>query len=337
MVQKRIEWIDVAKGLGIILVIIGHCAMLGGTLHNWIFSFHMPLFFILSGMFVYKEKIIVYVKKKFKTLIIPYIVFSVIGFGFTVLIPTWRDNLTWKGIAKDIYFANPDYINISSIWFLSCLFITSVLLQVILRLHIATSIMVIVLTYVAGIVFSGYGTRLPLILQGRLPVNIDVALVALLFMALGYYGKNLIHKMADRIVERPKSVCVIYAFFLFVISLGLSILNHRVNLHGLTFNNPILYLIESIVGSMFIIAISCLVCKFEWIKSWIIWLGKHSLVILGIQALAIRIYILLINEIEQKNYELYFLPQRHAIISSVFVTFVSITCAWIWSKKYNKR
>ena len=44
---ERIEWIDEAKGIGIVLVMLGHC-----YLHRkfcfWFYAFHMPLFFILS-------------------------------------------------------------------------------------------------------------------------------------------------------------------------------------------------------------------------------------------------------------------------------------------------
>lgn len=46
---RRIEWIDVAKGVAILLTIVGHSAQWGTVERNWIFSFHMPLFFILSG------------------------------------------------------------------------------------------------------------------------------------------------------------------------------------------------------------------------------------------------------------------------------------------------
>lgn len=44
--KKRVEWIDLAKGIGILLVIIGHSKIYGG-LKIFIFSFHMPLFFVL--------------------------------------------------------------------------------------------------------------------------------------------------------------------------------------------------------------------------------------------------------------------------------------------------
>ena len=49
MNDKRLLWIDVAKGIAIILMIIGHTVKFGTYSRNFIFSFHMPLFFILTG------------------------------------------------------------------------------------------------------------------------------------------------------------------------------------------------------------------------------------------------------------------------------------------------
>ena len=47
-IKKRIYWLDIAKGIAIICTIIGHIAPFGRNVRNLIFSFHMPLFFILN-------------------------------------------------------------------------------------------------------------------------------------------------------------------------------------------------------------------------------------------------------------------------------------------------
>ena len=46
--QKRIDWLDIAKGIAILCIIIGH-SFGKNRIGVFIFSFHMPLFFILSG------------------------------------------------------------------------------------------------------------------------------------------------------------------------------------------------------------------------------------------------------------------------------------------------
>lgn len=47
--SNRIEEVDISKGIGMVLVIMGHLCV-SASLRNFIYSFHMPLFFILSGM-----------------------------------------------------------------------------------------------------------------------------------------------------------------------------------------------------------------------------------------------------------------------------------------------
>lgn len=47
--SNRIEEVDISKGIGMVLVITGHLCV-SASLRNFIYSFHMPLFFILSGI-----------------------------------------------------------------------------------------------------------------------------------------------------------------------------------------------------------------------------------------------------------------------------------------------
>ena len=46
--QKRIDWIDVAKGIGIMLVVLGHTGF-SGLLADWVRSSHMPFFLSFQG------------------------------------------------------------------------------------------------------------------------------------------------------------------------------------------------------------------------------------------------------------------------------------------------
>ena len=56
--EKRIGYIDIAKGLGILIIVLAHNDLAGyhPTLHKFIYSFHIPLFFFLSGMFFRPER-----------------------------------------------------------------------------------------------------------------------------------------------------------------------------------------------------------------------------------------------------------------------------------------
>lgn len=44
--KNRIEWVDIAKGIGIFLMVMGHTGIPKIGI-QWIYSFHMPLFFLL--------------------------------------------------------------------------------------------------------------------------------------------------------------------------------------------------------------------------------------------------------------------------------------------------
>ena len=69
----RIQWLDVAKGIVIILMILGHTG-LPRYVSNVIFAFHMPFFFVASGLTTMFEKYSFecFCWKKFKTLGIPF-------------------------------------------------------------------------------------------------------------------------------------------------------------------------------------------------------------------------------------------------------------------------
>ncbi len=64
---KRVEWIDQVKGYAILLVVYGHNFPF---LEKYIYSFHMPLFFIIAGMFHPSKTTFAKIVQRFKKLII---------------------------------------------------------------------------------------------------------------------------------------------------------------------------------------------------------------------------------------------------------------------------
>lgn len=76
--KERIGYLDAAKAVAILLVILGHCPMdelgaCGKYLHRFIYSFHMPLFFIISGMFFRAAKTRALIGEKFRAYCLPYL------------------------------------------------------------------------------------------------------------------------------------------------------------------------------------------------------------------------------------------------------------------------
>lgn len=91
--QKKIAYIAIAQLIGCILVILGHSIPLNWEIPRaiykadvFLYTFHMPLFFFVSGYLFYKTKSFerytfgAYIKKRSFRLMLPYVVLTVVGF-----------------------------------------------------------------------------------------------------------------------------------------------------------------------------------------------------------------------------------------------------------------
>ena len=90
--QSRVYWIDYAKGIGIFLVVIGHVCrgltsgsilspLVAKSIDQWIYAFHMPIFFFLSGLLIQRsvsKSLEDFIIDKLKTIAYPYFVWSII-------------------------------------------------------------------------------------------------------------------------------------------------------------------------------------------------------------------------------------------------------------------
>lgn len=120
--KKRENWIDVLKGIGMIYVLMGHIKpSLFFEIH--IYSFHMPLFFFISG-YLYNNyyPFNIYLKRKIKSLLIPYIIFAF----FALLVSAYFNGSFFK-LIEEFLFLNGTVGWNSPIWFLIVLFITEII------------------------------------------------------------------------------------------------------------------------------------------------------------------------------------------------------------------
>lgn len=338
MNQKRLEWVDIAKGIGIILVVLGHCVPYGGTTFNLIFTFHMPLFFILSGYCYVQRGIRTTFDKKLKSLLVPFAKYFLLGLVITLIIPQWRNSYSLKGVIRDIYLASPDGCNNSSIWFLSCLFIVTMMFSIAQSItermnnRQVVRVSLLILSTLAGYLLSineGFMKRLP---GQRLPFALDTAFVAVLFFAIGYELKNGV--LLNRLTTRKS---IMWGIGFLIITVLVSCLNGKVNIHALTFKNPILYLLGALTGSGFVICLSkVLENSTEKIKTLFVYYGKNSLIILGTQSVFIRLFILVENNLFGTEYKLYRLPVVDGLICFALVAFAISPFICSLSKKIRK-
>lgn len=83
--KKRIEWIDVAKCFGIFAIYLGHCTGDAGKAYEFVYTHHVPLFFVLAGFteaLGAEKSFGKYVIKLIKALMIPWLMFAVISIVF---------------------------------------------------------------------------------------------------------------------------------------------------------------------------------------------------------------------------------------------------------------
>ncbi len=127
--SNRIATYDFLKGIGILLVVLGHITH-NDMLWRSIFAFHMPLFFFLSGI-LYKDKE-QFVYKQLKALMFPYFVFSILSFLYWYFIELrfreLKDGTNVLDQLINIIFPmniEGSYEFNAVLWFLPCLFVTS--------------------------------------------------------------------------------------------------------------------------------------------------------------------------------------------------------------------
>lgn len=130
--MKRIGYIDAAKGLGIILIVLGH-SQLPQIIIDWIFSFHVPLFFIISGFFIRKKSVIDEVKSGGRSLMLPYFIVCLI-YGLKDICSLPELHFNCVNLLANRILQLPEY-GIIGMWFLPALFLCRIYYQLLATLN----------------------------------------------------------------------------------------------------------------------------------------------------------------------------------------------------------
>lgn len=283
MHKERLTWIDAAKGMGIFLVFLGHTTI-PNNIFWYIFSFHMPLFFFLSGYLYRANKHaswVEFLKSKSKKLLVPYIIFFVILLVYWVLIGRTigdTQNLSVKisQIFYEFTYATA-YLKtpFAPLWFLITLFWVEIMFfflqkNITKKLWLFISLLVIsILGYLYSIKFSV-----------RPPWGLDIAFVAVLLYGLGYFARTLKIKLSNL----SKFFLLLLVPVLIFIGWEIAFANNRVDMMSNHYGNFCLFLGGAIVSISAIIVLA---------KVWParIWqyLGKNSLYLFALQFAALDI------------------------------------------------
>lgn len=270
--KRRLAYIDIAKGIGIFLVVLGHVRT-SLYLHDAIFLFHMPLFFLLSGMVFKKdEEWWTCMKKKVRYLLLPYVFFMMMFVPLRMvtdalcnggLFPNFR--MSMLGLS---YFDKP-------LWFVFALF---VVVGVMRTLHSFVCRGVII----AGIVcMLGIVGCLLLSMRIELPFHTSRALFVLPFFALG-----LIVRKFHQVVCFVIIGILMYSIGLYGLWQGHTALD---TLKMQIDSNPLFVYIPAIGGSLMVLGTSLYLEKVKpqiailgGVISGISYLGRNSFYVFAV-------------------------------------------------------
>lgn len=262
--QIRLDWIDLTKGLAIFLMVCGHTSI-PIFASKFIWSFHIPLFYIISGMLfneTHYRNFALFLKKRIKTILIPYICFTVIVITVDFIHNVnfeWRYNTGWGGYA---------------LWFIEVLFTTEILMFYVfkyIKRHFFL-IMCISILFIGGYILH--------FLNIKLPFKQDVVLWASTFYGIGHILKDWLKK-----IKVKWFIAIGMITIAFILCQLFPKTDMCENNYGYKFFNSILALWGTV--SIILLSKSWFPEFISPIRKFFIWSGRNTLIIMGLSEIII--------------------------------------------------
>jgi fucose 4-O-acetylase-like acetyltransferase len=269
MEKKRIEWLDILKFFGIAAVAFGHIYE-RQSVTGWLYTFHVPLFFIVGGAVFHPREIFADIKRRTFRILVPYAFFGVlIALYFCFIESRWRDiDMSLTDCLLGLLIGDINHLEFNShLWFLPCYFLTTIVYNALYRLIKPTACRIVCAVCCIAYMLLG----LP-----SLPWGADRALGFLGLFALGNFAaeKGLLN-LADKMKIPMKLSCA-------AVFLGLSIA-----LYLLNFTSGLMWAVCAVVGTAGFAALSAALEKIPVLPS----VGRMTIVILCIHGPIYRILI----------------------------------------------
>ena len=278
MNKERLDYIDILKGIGILLVIFSHSGAENETTMMYIGGVFIPLFFVVSG-YTYKNRETTFfslLERRFHRLIVPYLFFSVL-----LLLLYKRFSLTdVLGVFYSRYCLYPYYSadNVflmgggnPPLWFLTSMLTAFLPFYLLIKYPSKTGWMLCAFAlYTWGCQF------LPILL----PWSLDTACLLAFFMYIGV----LIRKY-DRLLSTHDLVYFLALLCFIVLCNFNGVLNVSVREYGHSF---LLYLATGMLGTFFLLWLSRFI-EGNILGKGLAKIGRHSLVIFCLQMFLLRI------------------------------------------------
>lgn len=287
--HDRVNYIDYAKALGMLTVMWGHIAL--GVSATFVYTFHMPLFFFLSGMVFEKEKypeFKVFVKRRVQTLLIPYVIYSFV---------TW---IVWASYSYILHQSVESYwmpllqtfiaqgsggflVHNVPLWFVTCLFVIEMVYYFLARCKDVVNVIICVVLAALGYNLINKVSFFDFTL---LPWSLEVVMLALIFYSLGnLFVKHIGNEKFKNIILKYRLISWIVVIVLFVIVYKIGVKNGRLSMGHSNIGNPWIFYPIAIVGTMAMLIISMLLSdlfKNLKVNNAITWFGRNSFIAMAI-------------------------------------------------------
>ena len=281
--NDRIEYIDMVRGICIIYMILGHIGFPSPYFDHYIHAFHMPMFFLISGILFKADcelGIFEYIKKMIKKVIIPYLFWA-----FIFLIIDNKTCLgTFFGIRSGLYYiftTNNVKVPIAgALWFLTSFFFCNSLFYILFRKIRNKTIFGItsISLMIVGISLSKY-------FNINLWWSLHSALVGLGIYYLGYLLKKELNK-----VNFNNLVLIVILFLLHVLII---LKTSYVNMRTGSYPNVIMFTLNILSSFVVYASISRKLLQMKYLKplnKFIMILGKESMVSLCLNQFLIVLF-----------------------------------------------
>lgn len=292
--NTRLYSFDCMKGIAILLMVLGHSlpnSNFGSYIHGFIYSFHMPLFFLISGYFYNKRPTIEQIKRDFYGLILPYIIFCCLLMLYGLFTDLFRnitfphETVKWFRIGfYGSYNPNTQLGNwVGPIWFLICLFWCKTVFNFLYSENEDKNIVLFIfLPIIVSYLFNFF----------YIPLYVLQGLTSMIFYHIGHLARknNLLNKKYSRSM----------IFFLFIFWIYCIFFSH-INMQSGYYDNFIVNVVGAVSGTYFIyLSIKFIETKICLIKKILIYIGKYSLIVLCFHSLdyTINPFVIIINKIQ---------------------------------------
>jgi polysaccharide biosynthesis protein PslL len=291
----RLQHIDIAKGIGIVIIVFAHNYISSKYNNGALFalavsaSFNMPLFYLLSGVFFKtSESFGLVFRKKFDSIMMPYFVTLLCAALFRFVM---QDNFSVRFLLyriKTILFATGGLIDFSwmALWFLPSLFVTVISFKIFHSLVLsklnnrAMEIIMVSAILALGYLLIRWDNHYYRYFRETyygLPWSIDFMPISLFYFALGYYGKQLLIDIYNS--DSLNNKVTVISFLIFITLMFYS--NAAIDLNRRQYDDLIISTVKALSGIMLIVGLSGLLDKsdFKGIKKFFATLGRLSLII----------------------------------------------------------